>query len=277
MSGKLYLVSTPIGNLGDMTIRGLEVLREVDFIAVEDTRITLRLLNHFEIKKPLYSYYEHNSRESGERILARLLGGESCALVSDAGTPAISDPGEELVRLCAEQNVEVVSVPGACALVSALSVSALSSQRFCFEGFLSTAKKSRRERLELLHGEERTIVFYEAPHKLRATLSDLYETLGDRRIVICRELTKLHEEIIRTALSDAAGMYAEHPPRGEFVLIIEGAPEPPVAAMALEDAVEMAKPLLAQGVSSSAAAKKAALLSGRRKSEIYRQLMKDEK
>jgi 16S rRNA (cytidine1402-2'-O)-methyltransferase len=224
MTGKLFLVSTPIGNLGDMTIRGLDTLRQVDFIAAEDTRVTIKLLNHFEISKPLVSYYEYNSRYSGEKILSRLLHGESCALVSDAGTPAISDPGEGLVRLCADAGVEVVSVPGACALAAALSVSGLPAQRFCFEGFLSTAKKSRRERLLSLRGEERAIVFYEAPHKLLKTLEDLLEVLGDRPAVICRELTKLYEEVLRMGLSETVEYFREHIPRGEFVLIVGGAP-----------------------------------------------------
>jgi 16S rRNA (cytidine1402-2'-O)-methyltransferase len=268
VSGKLFLVSTPIGNLGDMTIRGLETLRLVDFIAAEDTRVTLKLLNHFDIKKPLVSYYEHNSRLSGEKILSRLLGGESCALVSDAGTPAISDPGEDLVRLCAQAGIEIVSVPGVSALVSALSISALPSQRFCFEGFLSTAKKSRRERLLSLRREERTIIFYEAPHKLTRTLEDLFDTLGDRQIAICRELTKLYEEVLRFSLSEAIKHFQDKQPRGEFVLIIQGA-SPSDAKPSLEEGLEVLSRYRQTGLSLKESAKRAADDTGLPRNELY--------
>ncbi len=209
MAGILYLVGTPIGNLGDLSPRALETLGSADFIAAEDTRVTMKLLNHFELKKPLVSYYEHNKAESGKKILERLLAGETCALVTDAGMPAISDPGEDLVRLCAENGVEVRVVPGPCALVSALALSGLSTGRFTFEGFLSVNKSARFEHLDALRTEKRTMIFYEAPHKLLATLRDMLEVLGDRRISLCRELTKIHEEALRTTLSGALEYYAE--------------------------------------------------------------------
>ena len=219
----LYLVATPIGNLSDMGERALKVLSEVDFIAAEDTRNTLRLLTHFGISKPLVSYHEHNKREKGEEIARRLEGGESCALVTDAGTPAVSDPGEDLVRLCAERKINVTSVPGACAFVTALILSGLSTERFVFEGFLPVQKKERRERLEALTRESRTFILHEAPHKLRATLSDLESALGgERRIALCRELTKLNEEILRTTVGGAVEHYTDREPRGEYVLVIEG-------------------------------------------------------
>ena len=220
----LYLVATPIGNLSDLSERALKVLSEVDFIAAEDTRNSMRLLSHFGISKPLVSYYEHNKRERGEEIVTRLLGGESCALITDAGTPAISDPGEDLVRLCAERGITVTSVPGACAMVNALALSALPTSRFVFEGFLPVSKKERRERLSTLEKEERTFILHEAPHKLKVTLKDLSSILGaERKIAICRELTKLNEEIVRTTLGGAVELYSEREPRGEYVLVIEGA------------------------------------------------------
>lgn len=220
----LYLVATPIGNLSDLSERALKVLSEVDFIAAEDTRNSMRLLSHFGISKPLVSYYEHNKRERGEEIVTRLLDGESCALITDAGTPAISDPGEDLVRLCAERGITVTSVPGACAMVNALALSALSTSRFVFEGFLPVSKKERRERFSTLEKEERTFILHEAPHKLKATLKELSSILGaERKIAICRELTKLNEEIVRTTLGEAVELYSEREPRGEYVLVIEGA------------------------------------------------------
>lgn len=239
MSGKLYLVGTPIGNLGDLSPRARRTLEEADFIAAEDTRVTLKLLNHFGISKPLVSYYQHNKERSGERILERILAGENCALVTDAGMPAVSDPGEDLAVACAESGVEVTAVPGPCAAVTALALSALPAGRFCFEGFLSTSKKSREEHLESLRGEGRTMIFYEAPHKLQKTLADLAAAFGgERRISLCRELTKLHEEVVRTTLAEAVTLYADEPPRGEFVLVVEGAPEQteelPTADAALE-------------------------------------------
>ena len=223
MSGKLYLVGTPIGNLGDMSDRMKKTLSQVDFIAAEDTRVSVKLLNHLGIKKPLVSYYEHNKIESGEKIIARLIEGESCALVTDAGMPAISDPGEELVRLCAETGIETVAVPGPSAVVCAMALSALPTGRFTFEGFLSTAKKSRFEHLEELKCERRTMVFYEAPHKLRQSLADMEKNFGsDRRISICREMTKLHEQTLRMTLGEAVRYYENTPPRGEYVLVIDG-------------------------------------------------------
>ena len=216
MSGKLYLVGTPIGNLGDLSPRGEQALRDADFIAAEDTRVTMKLLNHFDIRKPLVSYFEHNKYASGAKILERIIAGENCALVTDAGMPAISDPGEELVRMCAESGVEVLVVPGPAALVSAVSLSALPSGRFCFEGFLSTANKSRREStFESLRGEKRTMIFYEAPHKLMRTLEDMKATFGaDRRIALCRELTKLHEQTIRTTLGEAVEYFFRNAAQG---------------------------------------------------------------
>ena len=224
MSGMLYLVPTPIGNLGDISPRCRKTLAEADFIAAEDTRVTLKLLNYLEIKKPLVSYYEHNKNESGPRIVQRILAGETCALVSDAGSPAISDPGEDLVRLCSEADIPISAIPGPCAAISALSISGLPTGRFCFEGFLSINKKSRQEHLSGLKHETRTMIFYEAPHKLTRTLDDLAAAFGaERRISLCRELTKLHEQVVRTTLGEACALYAQTPPRGEFVLIVDGA------------------------------------------------------
>ncbi len=220
--GVLYLVATPIGNLSDISERALKTLSEVDFIAAEDTRNTGKLLAYFEISKPMVSYFEHNKRERGEVIVSRLLDGESCALVTDAGTPAISDPGEDLVRLCAEKGVTVTSVPGCSAVVNALALSALATGRFCFEGFLSTNKNERNGRLNEIKNDTRTTIFYEAPHKLKKTLGDILEVFGDRKIALCRELTKLNEEVIRTSLSGAISYYEENEPRGEYVLVIEG-------------------------------------------------------
>ena len=222
MAGILYLVSTPIGNLGDMTYRAVEVLRSVDFVAAEDTRVGMKLLSAFDIQKPLVSYYEHNKRERGEIICQRILEGENCALTTDAGTPAISDPGTDLVDICKEMGIEVVSVPGPSAIITALSISGMECGRFCFEGFLSTNKKSRVEHLKEVAREKRTMVFYEAPHKLLRTLEDMLEYWGDRPIALCRELTKLHEEVVRTTLSEAVARYTEAAPKGEFVLIIGG-------------------------------------------------------
>ena len=221
--GTLYVVATPIGNLSDISERALKVLSEVDIVAAEDTRNTLRMLTHFGISATLVSYHEHNKKEKGEEIVSRLLSGESCALVTDAGTPAISDPGEDLVALCAERNIPVTSIPGACAMITALTLSGLPTRRFVFEGFLPVQKKERRERLAALEREERTFILHEAPHKLRTTLDDLMKTFGeDRRIALCRELTKLNEEVMRTTLAQAVAYYTQHEPRGEYVLVIEG-------------------------------------------------------
>lgn len=269
MSGTLYLVGTPIGNLGDLSVRALETLRSADFIAAEDTRVTAKLLNHFEIKKPCVSYYEHNKYASGEKIVARLLTGETCALVTDAGMPAISDPGEELVRLCAEGGVEVLVVPGPAALVSAVALSALPSGRFCFEGFLSTSNKSRREHLEGLRGEKRTMIFYEAPHKLMRTLEDMKNAFGaDRRIALCRELTKIHEQTIRTTLGEAVEYFTAAPPKGEFVLVIDGAPEQELE-LTLDDALALIERYRAEGLSRRAACKKAAAETGLSSKALY--------
>lgn len=269
----LYVVGTPIGNLSDFSPRAAETLAAVDFIAAEDTRVTVKLLNHFGIKKPLVSYYEHNKQEKGSVIADRMAAGETCALVSDAGMPAISDPGEDLVALCAARGIPVYVVPGPSAVVSALAVSGLPTGRFTFEGFLSVNKKSRREHLESLRGEARTMVFYEAPHKLLNTLQDMEAAFGDRRIALVREITNLHEQCIRTTLSAAAAYYAETPPKGEFVLVIEGAKPAEKREMTLEDAVALARAAMENGSAASDAAKEAARLSGFKKGEIYRRLM----
>lgn len=270
MSGTLYLVATPIGNLGDFSPRAAKTLEAVDFIAAEDTRVSLKLLNHFGIKKPLVSYHEHNHVTAGQAVLSRLLAGESCALVTDAGTPAISDPGEDLVRLCAENGVEVIAVPGCCAAVTALAVSGLPTGRFTFEGFLSVAKKSRRERLEALKNEERTMIFHEAPHKLRATLDDLCAAFGpDRRAALCRELTKLHEETRRCTLGEAAAYYRENTPKGEYVLVVAGASPRQEAAATLEDGVAQVLALREQGMRLKDAAKEVAEHTGLSKNELY--------
>lgn len=273
MPGTLYVVPTPIGHLGDLTERARATLAAVDFIAAEDTRVTLKLLNHCGLKKPLVSYYEHNRRESGDRIADRVAAGEDCALVTDAGTPAISDPGEDLVALCAERGLPVVALPGPCALVTALSVSGLPSGRFCFEGFLAMGKKSRRAHLAALRNETRTLVFYEAPHKLSATLADLLAALGNRRVAVCRELTKRHEEVRRTTLAEALDHYAVHPPRGEFVLVVEGAPEPDEAAGTLDDALALARRRLDGGESRRDAVRRAASATGQPRNAIYAALV----
>ena len=274
MSGTLYIVGTPIGNLGDLSPRAVEILQSVDFIAAEDTRVTLKLLNHFGIKKPMVSYFEHNKYERGEIICQRLQQGEDAALVSDAGMPAISDPGEMLVSQCAQQGIPVLAVPGPSAVVTALAVSGLPTGRFAFEGFLTTNKKGRRDHLQSLRHDTHTLIFYEAPHKLRTTLQDLYENLGDRRIALVRELTKIHEEVRRTTLSQAIAYYADNPPRGEFVLVVEGAAagESDGEEMSVEQAVNLAKERMQQGLSAAAAAKEVAALTGYRKNEIYRKL-----
>ena len=240
MYGSLILVPTPIGNLGDISPRAAEALRNADFIAAEDTRVSIKLLNHLDIKKQLVSYHENNKLKSGPQILARLQAGETCALVTDAGTPAISDPGEDLVQLCAEGGVTVTAIPGPCAAITALAISGLPTGRFTFEGFLSINKRSRREHLDGLQNESRTMIFYEAPHKLRATLEDMEKTFGsDRRITLCRELTKLHEEALRMTFREAVSYYTENDPRGEYVLIIEGAPDTPEEAPSMEEAVKL--------------------------------------
>ena len=268
MSGKLYIVGTPIGNLGDFSPRAVETLNDCDFIAAEDTRVTLKLLNHFEIKKPMISYFEHNRREKGEIIADRILAGETCALVTDAGMPAVSDPGEDLVALCHGKGIDVKVVPGPSAFVAAAALSGLPVGRFTFEGFLSVNKQSRREHLLSVRHEKRTMIFYEAPHKLTSTLKDLFETLGDRRIAIVREITKIHEEAIRTTLKEAAEKYSETPLKGEIVLVIEGESEEKAEAT-LEDAVTLAREYIKEGLSASFAAKKAAAETGLKKGDIY--------
>lgn len=274
-TGKLYVVGTPIGNLSDFSPRAVETLRSVDFIAAEDTRVTLKLLNHFEIKKPLVSYFEHNKRERGDMITSRIEAGEDCALVSDAGMPAISDPGEMLVAQCAEKGIQVLVIPGPSAVVSALAVSGLPTGRFTFEGFLSVGKKSRREHLQEVKNEHRTMIFYEAPHKLSSTLNDMLDAWGDRRIALVRELTKIHEEVIRTTLSEAAIRYADGGAKGEFVLVIEGAPVEEKSEYTLEEAVSLAKELVQSGLSASDAAKQAAQETGFKKGELYKALLND--
>lgn len=275
MAGKLYVVGTPIGNLSDLSPRGAETLKKVDFIAAEDTRVTVKLLNHLGISKPMLSYYEHNKKERGGDILARILNGENCALVSDAGMPAISDPGEELVRMAYENNIEVESVPGPTAMATAIAISGMKSGRFCFEGFLSVNKPSRKAHLEELEKEKRTMVFYEAPHKLLATLKDMYKAFGDRKIAIARELTKLHEQVIHTTLSEAIALYeADVKIRGEFVLIIEGYTPPLEQEFSLNQAVDLARDYMNEGNSASMAAKLAAAETGIKKGEIYRVLIK---
>lgn len=274
MNGILVVVGTPIGNLGDFSPRAVQAMEQADFIAAEDTRVTLKLLNHLGVKKPMVSYFEHNKRERGEMICARIQQGETCVLVSDAGMPAISDPGEELVRQCAEKGIPVTVVPGPSAVVSALAVSGLPTGRFTFEGFLSMNKKSRREHLEQVAGEERTMVFYEAPHKLPNTLADMLEAWGDRRIAIVRELTKVHEEVIRTTLAQAAARYADGGARGEIVLVIEGAPRRAAEeTYTPEQAVALARELMSGGSSASDAARQAGKVSGVKKGDIYRGLM----
>ncbi|MDD3228816.1 MAG: 16S rRNA (cytidine(1402)-2'-O)-methyltransferase [Oscillospiraceae bacterium] len=272
MRGTLYVVGTPIGNLGDLSPRAVEILGSVDFIAAEDTRVTLKLLTHFGIKKPLISYFEHNKRERGEIVLARIESGENCALVSDAGMPAISDPGEMLVRQAHERGILVVAVPGPSAVVTALAVSGMPTGRFTFEGFLSVNKKSRREHLDEVRNEHRTMVFYEAPHKLLTTLQDMLTAWGDRRLALVRELTKIHEEVRRTTLSEAVQYYTENTPRGEFVLVIAGAAQEKVQADSLENALLLARSFIKSGDSASTAAKKAAAETGRKKNEIYKAL-----
>ena len=270
MTGTLYLVPTPIGNLGDISRRCAETLAAADFIAAEDTRVSLKLLNHLELKKPLVSYHEHNKKESGPRIVERLLAGECCALVTDAGCPAISDPGEDLVRLCAEAGVPVCALPGPCAAITALSVSALPTGRFAFEGFLPAQKKERRARLEGLKQEERTLIFYEAPHHLRGTLADLLAAFGpERPLSLCRELTKLHEEIRRSTLGEAAAYYEANEPRGEYVLVLGGAAPRQAEAVSPERAAELARALIAGGARTKDAVKQIAEQTGVAKNTLY--------
>lgn len=276
MAGTLYLVATPIGNLGDFSPRGVETLQTADFIAAEDTRVSVKLLNHFGIKKPLVSYHEHNRAAAGQAILARLLAGESCALVTDAGTPAISDPGEDLVRLCGENGVTVEAIPGCCAAICALAVSGLPTGRFTFEGFLSANKKERRTALLKLKCEERTMVFHEAPHKLRATLADMAEILGDRPAALCRELTKLHEETLRTTLLQAAELYREKEPRGEYVLVVAGAQPAEEPAVSLEEGARQVQRLREAGMKMKEAVHTVSAQTELNKNDLYEAVLKAE-
>ena len=270
MAGILYLVPTPIGNLGDISLRARQTLENADFIAAEDTRVSLKLLNHLEIKKPLVSYYEHNKTFKGGRIVERILAGETCALVSDAGSPAISDPGEDLVKECAAAGITVCAIPGPCAAITALSISGQSTGRFCFEGFLSMSKKSRREHLSSLRAEKRTMIFYEAPHKLMNTLEDMVEVFGaERPVSFCRELTKLHEEVLRTTLGQAIVHFTETPPKGEFVLVVAGAPEEAKEIPTTTDAAGRVNALISQGLSRKDAIKQTAQELGLPKNAVY--------
>ena len=270
MAGMLYLVPTPIGNLGDISTRCRETLEAADFIAAEDTRVSIKLLNHLGIKKSLVSYFEHNKAQKGNLIVERILAGETCALVSDAGSPAISDPGEDLVKQCAEAGITVCAIPGPCAVITALSISGQSTGRFCFEGFLSTAKKSRREHLDSLRDEKRTMIFYEAPHKLLATLESMAEVFGgERPISLCRELTKLHEEVVRTTISQAIQKYTETPPKGEFVLVVAGAPEKEVETITEDMILARLQELIDSGLSKKDAIKQTAAELSLPKNEVY--------
>lgn len=273
MNGKLYVLGTPIGNLGDFSPRAVETLERADFIAAEDTRVTLKLLNHFGIKKEMVSYFEHNKGTRGDIILSRLLNGESCALCTDAGMPAISDPGEDLVKKCHEAGVAVEAVPGPTAFATALAISGMSSGRFTFEGFLSVSKKSRKEHLEELINERRTMIFYEAPHKLIATLNDMYKYFGDREIALVKEITKIHESVIRTTLKQACEMYDEsNKPKGEFVLIIAGK-QNDNEEISFERAVDMARALIDDGMSVNQASKEIANTTKFKKGDIYKALL----
>ncbi|MFI3115085.1 MAG: 16S rRNA (cytidine(1402)-2'-O)-methyltransferase [Clostridia bacterium] len=272
----LYIISTPIGNLGDITYRAVQTLEEVDFIATEDTRVSSKLLNHFEIKKPLVSYFEHNKREKGKEIIDRMLKGETCGIITDAGTPAISDPGEDLVKLCFENGIKVVPVVGASAIASAISVSGQPSARFTFEGFLSVDKKARFEHLESLKNEKRTMVFYEAPHKLKKTLNDFYEVFGNRDLTICREMTKKYEEYIKTNLNDAIRLYKEKEPRGEYALVIRGNEEQE-ASVDENECIEKVLELVNYGMSIKDAVKYISKENGISKNLLYNSVIKKQK
>ncbi len=277
MAGTLCLVPTPIGNLGDISLRAKQALEAADFIAAEDTRVSLKLLNHLEIKKPLVSYYEHNKSFKGSQIVERILAGENCALVSDAGSPAISDPGEDLVKECAQAGITVYAIPGPCAAITALSISGQATGRFCFEGFLSMSKKSRREHLDSLRTEKRTMIFYEAPHKLMNTLEDMAEVFGpERPISFCRELTKLHEEVIRTTIGQSIDHFTENPPKGEFVLVVAGAPEEEKELPTAVDAAARVSQLMAQGLSRKDAIRQTAKELALPKNAVYAAALGDE-
>ncbi|MCD7810676.1 MAG: 16S rRNA (cytidine(1402)-2'-O)-methyltransferase [Ruminococcus sp.] len=270
MSGIFYVIGTPIGNMGDITLRQLETLKNVDFVCAEDTRVTVKLFNRYEIKKPLVSFHEHSTRGVAEGIISKLLAGESCGIVTDAGMPCISDPGEVLVKMCAENGIDVRVIPGPSAVVSAVAVSGLSTSRFTFEGFLPVQKKQRSERLEKLRGETATMVFYEAPHKLRGTLDDLAEYFGGgRKISICRELTKIHEEVLRFTLDEAVQYYSEHEPKGEFVLVAEGCGELSGSSITIDEALAQVQKLVDMGERPVDACKAVAKESGFKKGELY--------
>lgn len=277
MAGTLYVVGTPIGNLEDWSVRAVRTLQQVDFIAAEDTRVTLKLLNHFEIKKPMVSYHEHNARQKGPEIVRQLLDGQNGAIVTDAGMPCISDPGEDLVRLCAEAGVPVQVIPGPTAAMSALALSGLSTGKFAFEGFLPAQHKERLAALEEVRRERRTLIFYEAPHKLSACLEDMAQVLGERKVSLCRELTKIHEEVRRTTLPEAAAYYRENVPRGEFVLVVEGCPEEEAQpeAISFAEAVELVRRLAAGGAPLSQAAKDVARQTGYKKNDLYKSALED--
>lgn len=269
--GTLYIVGTPIGNLGDFSPRAVEVLKTVDFIAAEDTRVTLKLLNHFGIRATLISYHEHNAATRGPELMQRLMNGESGAIVTDAGMPCISDPGEGLVALCHENGIALSTVPGPTAAMTALAASGLPTGKFLFEGFLPIKKGEREAALQAVARLPHTLIFYEAPHRLRQTLAALLESLGDRPVTLCRELTKLHEELHRTTLAAAAAEYAEREPRGEYVLIVAGAGEDnPAEQMTPEQAAALVRRLAGEGQSLSDAAKQVAKETGYRKGELYR-------
>ena len=273
MSGILYVTGTPIGNLGDFSPRAAETLESVDFIAAEDTRVTLKLLNHFGIKKPMVSYFEHNKRERGEIICNRIEQGENCAIVTDAGMPCISDPGEDLIKLCEERGIKTVVIPGPSAVISALAVSGLETGRFTFEGFLSVNKKSRREHLEEVKDEKRTMIFYEAPHKLIYTLNDMRKVFGNRNIALVRELTKIHEQVLHFTFDEAIAYYADKSPKGEYVIIIEGKKQDEAEEITLEQAIALAKSLVEKGMSINSAAKEAAAQTPFKKGDIYKALI----
>lgn len=274
--GTLYVVGTPIGNLGDMTYRAVETLEKVDFICAEDTRVSAKLLNYFEIKTPLVSYHEHNAAQVGSGICDRIAAGENAAIITDAGMPCISDPGELLVKMCAERGIKVEVVPGPSAVVSALAISGLGTKNFQFEGFLSVTKKQRNEHLAAVKNSTRTLIFYEAPHKLLNTLEDMLKFLGDRKISLCRELTKMHEEVIRTTLSQAVEMYREVKPKGEFVLVVEGANESELSkAETIDDALAQVRALVDKGMRGADACKEIAKATGFSKGELYTKLLEE--
>ena len=271
--GILYVVATPIGNLNDLTPRIRQAFEEADFIAAEDTRVTVKLLNHFDIRKPMVSYYAHNLRDKGDEIIDRIIAGETCAVCSDAGTPCVSDPGEILVKQAHRRGIKVVPIPGPSAVITALCVSGQDTGRFCFEGFLSVVKKQRARHLEEVRYEKRTMIFYEAPHKLSATLKDMNKTFGNREVAIVREITKIHEQVIKTTLDEAVRLYGDGSLKGEIVIIVKGKEDDTEEASTLADAIDIAKASVQSGMSVSEAAKHAAKLTGFKKGEIYKALL----